>query len=128
MRYLSTFVIGVLLGTGGMYVASVLDGHEYFTVRILDNDKCSDPVYSILMQGYSVRVSDDQIRPPHIAREAEAFIHVMPAYNGETKHRYRVTAEYSDCETVQSDEREVERGRILYEWIDNGKIRHQVRA
>ena len=130
MKYTISIIGVFLFGAFCMYLLTALSDKDYFTVRILDNDKCSNPHYSILMKGYRIQVSKDQIETqyPTVARGSEAFIYIMPPYNGKRKHQYRVIAEYTDCEKIQSSEREAERGRVIYEWIEGGKVTQQVRS
>ena len=129
MRNKIAIISSFLFGACGMLLVTIFSRSEYFLVRILDHNKCSDPSYSLLMDGYHVEVSTSQIETnPLVAREAEAFIHVRPPYDGKSKYLYRIIAEYSDCEKVESKQREVERGVVMYEWIENGSIRQQIRG
>jgi len=99
-------------------------------VRILDNDNCTTTSNSIITtSGIEVIVLGEQIISEYtsVASTSEAFIYFYPKYNKRKIYSYKVKAEYSNCETLISESREAQRGRLIYEWIENRKFKHQVR-
>lgn len=128
MKLIFIILISILIGSYTTSFFSAFDT-EYIRVRILDNDKCTAISYSLVTKNLKVTVSGDLIESENtsIALNSEATLYFLPKYNGENKHRYRVQAEYSDCESLLSEEREAERGRLIYEWIKGGKFKHHVR-
>jgi len=129
MKFVITILLGIFLGVVTTHLVSAFN-QEYIQVRIIDNGNCSAISYSVVMKNLKVTVSENQIESENtsVASNSEAMIYFLPKYNGEDKHRYQVKAEYSDCETIISEEREAERGRLIYEWIENRKFKHQIRA
>ena len=129
LKYIFLILMSIFIGSLLTYSMCAFD-KEYVIVKILDNDECSPKSYSIVMSNSVVKVLGDQIRTesPDIALGASAEIYFVPSYNGKDKHAYKIVAEYLDCETLISEEREAERGRLIYEWIKKRKFEHTVRA
>ena len=123
-------LIGAFIGSAFTYVISIFEDSEYIRVYVLDKDMCTPKAYSIIMNDEVVNVFDGKIETesPHIVSGASALIRFFPEYNGQEMHKYRVKAEYLDCEALMSGEREAERGRLIYEWIENRKFKHEIRA
>ena len=126
MKYVVAFILGGFFGA--VINNLVSDIHpDYFVVKIIDSNSCSNPSYSILLKEFSIKVEEDEIfkssKPDGM--NAEAQIYVYPPESLKTKHAYVLVAEYSDCATIKSNKRTVERGQRLYEWIDDEKIIHR---
>ena len=128
MKYLGLLIFGVMLGAIINSVISDINP-RYFLVKIIDSNDCSNPSYSIVLKEFSISVESDQIfkssKPDGMS--AEAKIYVMPPYSGKNTHAYTVIAEYSNCETIRSENRYAKRGQIIYELVDNDKITYKAR-
>ncbi|MCU7844479.1 MAG: hypothetical protein KZQ93_11635 [Candidatus Thiodiazotropha sp. (ex Monitilora ramsayi)] len=128
MKVLIAFIVGCVIGGFCTYVINTINP-DFFTIRILDDDECSDPVYAIEMKNQLLTVSGEQIQTEFNAiADKEAFFFVMPPLDGSEEYTYKVHAKYSDCKEIVTSERIVKRGWVLYESIRNGEITHKIRA
>ena len=104
---------------------------EYFLVRVIDHQDCSNPEYVLEMSTHSVSVSGSQLAlsdSKMMAAQNEAVLYaVQPQHSADEIH-YRIRARYSDCAELISEERAVRNGWILYETIEDGNIAHMVRG
>ena len=107
-----------------------LNSSSYYSVLVIDNTKCDSPIYVVSTDAQSIKVEGNQIDySGNIAPNGtEAFIYVKPPYSETGKFTYKLTATYSNCESITSEERIVELGWLLYELIDQSEIKHTVRA
>ena len=116
----------------GVFVAAVWSSmdNDFIVVRIIDNQKCNDREYLLEMENQTISVKGKQIDTTNlmVALEAEAFFYALPYPSTSDQITYRVRAHYSNCTEILSKEREVERGWLIYETIENQTIRHVVRA
>ena len=130
MKHLLLVLIGIFIGSCFTYVISIFGDSEYISVYVLDKDMCKPKAYSIIMNDEVVNVFGGKVETenPHIISGSSTLIRFFPKYNGQEMHKYRVKAEYLDCEPLMSGERESERGRLIYEWIENRKFKHEIRA
>ena len=103
---------------------------DHIVVRVIDDNKCLSPEYSVEMESHTVSVKGAQIDSPstRMGEDEDIFLYAGPPHKAEDEMRYRLRARYSDCAEVLSEERVVEAGWILYERIENGRIHHMVRA
>ncbi len=127
--FVVVFIFGVVSGSVATSISKAMNP-PYFTIRIIDNQKCSDREYSIETKENIITIKPDAIDNENhpVARYAEAFFHIIPNPDLTEKYGYKVHARYSDCADIVSDERIVERGWVLYESIRDGKVDHHVRA
>jgi hypothetical protein len=129
MKIAIALLAGIFFGGIVVNFWNALD-HEYITVRVIDNDKCDGREYIVELDSQFVSVKDNQVELENtpIAQEAEAFIYLIPPYDAADKIKYKLHATYSDCKNIESEIRVVERGWVLYEFIEGGKITHRVRS
>jgi len=122
------FIIGILLGLLIAYIYDVLNPN-YIIVRIVDNTNCKSISYSVEFKYKSVTISGDQIKTLNtgMVGKMDIMLIISPNKFSDKKITYKVRAKYEDCAEIVSDERNVKLGWGLYEWIDNNKIRHEVR-
>lgn len=126
LKLICCVLLGLVLG----WILASLDD-DRFVIRILDNSRCTAPIYTIITKEQSIVVTGEQIdyEGAVTPNGAEAFISVSQAPFTESNSRsYAVKAEYDDCDTILSEYREVKYGWILYEFIDDNEIKHTVRS
>ncbi len=129
MRNWIIFILGMITAFPVIWMSNIFSPTSY-TIRMIDDSECVNPKYTISTKHQSISVQGDQIDYDGLIAPngAEAFIYVRPPYDKSDDFTYKVVASYSNCDTIESSERTVNLGWILYEFVDKNEIKHTVRA
>jgi len=129
LKVIPVFILGVVIGAIATQAVNSLS-FDFIGIRIIDNQNCKAPVYTIEMEDKSIVIAGKQVNFEFtpMATTTDTDIQIYPSLKSGSNINYTVRASYDDCETILSDVRQVERGWLIYESISDGNIKHQVRA
>lgn len=124
-----------LLGAG--FVVGYLSNSFFqstITIVISDYSTCSDGSYTVVLNDRSINYSGKQTERNHTAGSVpDGVVGFLARVDGQVDDAglidYRIKAEYSDCETIISEKRQVKPRRFIHESISDDRqvsqfIRH----
>ena len=130
MNSIGKFGSGFLLGMLIVWTAGFFGPKDFYSVRVIDNSKCENPEYVLHTSFQTIEITEEQIsRDSALSPNGyEAYFFVTPIFNGSKEFTYKIKASYSNCPSIESEERIVQRGWLLYEAVYQGTFTYSIRA
>ena len=128
LKYRIIFVI-VMFFVGAFVSSCSLISSDHILIKLSDRSKCDVKRYSVDMTEMTISFSAKQVTAIRAEHSSSELLLNIPIADGEADtFKYNVHAEYENCAEIFSEDRVVERGWIIYEYIESNKTHYAIRA